>query len=131
MRYEGMLVRRTGQDTLILDFDVLTLASSAEVSHTLSGGLVMGGLTYKLEPLDGAPLVLSTAGGLPGSFYEPGRQVWPHSGAVRLRDGAGDALVLRARPDALVDLEFWPAGAGAPSTSLPGQSWGRFMQPPG
>lgn len=131
MRYEDMLVRRAGQDTLILDFDVLSLASSGEVSHTLSGGLVIGGLMYRLEPLDGAPMVLSTTGGLPGSFYEPAREVWPHSGGVRLLDAAGDALVLRARPNALVDLEFWPAGAGAPSTSLPGQPWGRFMQPPG
>lgn len=131
MRYEDMLLRRPGQDTLLLDFDVLTLVSSVEALHTLSGGLVLGGLTYRLEPEGVAPLVLTTAGGLPGSFYEPGRDVWPHSGAVRLLDAARDALVLRARPDALVDLEFWPAGSAEPSAWLRGQPWSRFLPAPG
>ena len=131
MRYQDMLVRRTGQGTLIFDFDVLTQASSAEVRHTLSGGLVIDGLTYQLEPVDGAPLALSVAGGLPGSFYEPARDVWPRSGALRLRDAAGDALVMRARPGALVDLEFTPAGATAPTAAVPGQPWSRYQLPPG
>lgn len=131
MRYEDMLVRRPGQGTLIFDFDVLTLASSAQVLHTLSGGLVVDGLTYRLEPVDGAPLTLSPAGGLPGSFYEPARDLWPRSGALRLRDAAGDSLLLRARPEGVVDLEFTPAGAAVPSASLPGQPWSRFLQGPG
>ena len=130
IRYEDMLVRRPGQGTLIFDFDVLTLASSAEVLHTFSGGLVVDGLMYRLEPVEGAPLTLSTAGGLPGSFYEPARDLWPRSGALRLRDAAGDSLLLRARPEGLVDLEFTPAGAAGPSASLPGQPWSRFLQGP-
>ena len=131
IRYEDMLVRRAGQGTLIFDFDVLTLVSSGEVQHTLSGGLVLDGLTYRLEPVDGAPLTLAVGGGLPGSFYEPPSDLWPRSGALRLRDAAGDALVLRARPGAAVDLEFTPAGAAAPTASLPGQPWSRYLQPPG
>ena len=131
MRYQDMLVRRAGQGTLIFDFDVLTLASSTQVLHTLSGGLVIDGLTYQLEPAEGTPLTLSAGGGLPGSFYEPARDVWPRSGALRLRDRAGDALLLRARPEGVVDLEFTPAGAAAPTASLPGQPWGRFLQGPG
>jgi hypothetical protein len=131
MRYEDMLLRRPGQGTLLLDFDVLTQTSSAEVQHTLTGGLVMGGLNYRLEPVGLAPMVLSTAGGLPGSFYEPARDVWPRSGALRLLDAAGDALVLRARPDALVDLEFWPAGSSEPSGWLRGQPWSLLLQSPG
>ena len=131
IRYEDMLVRRTGQGTLLFDFDVLTLASSREVLHTLSGGLVIDGLTYRLEPVDGAPLVLTLGGGLPGSFYEPPSDVWPRSGALRLLDAAGDALVLRARPGALLDLEFTPAGASVPTASLLSQPWSRYLQPPG
>ena len=130
MRYQDMLVRRAGQGTLIFDFDVLTLASSTEVLHTLSGGLVIDGLTYRLEPVDGAPLTLSVAGGLPGSFYEPPRDIWPRSGALRLRDAAGDALLLRARAEGVVDLEFTPAGSATPTASLPGQPWSRFLQGP-
>lgn len=131
MRYQDMLVRRNGQGTLIFDFDVLTVASSVEARHTLSGGLVIDGLTYQLEPVDGAPLSLSLTGGLPGSFYEPARDVWPRAGALRLRDAAGDALLLRARPEGVLDLEFTPAGALAPTATLPGQPWGRFLQGPG
>ena len=131
MSYQDMLVRRAGQGTLIFDFDVLTLASSTQVLHTLSGGLVIDGLTYQLEPVDGAPLTLLVGGGLPGSFYEPARDVWPRTGALRLRDSAGDALLLRARPEGVVDLEFTPAGAAGPSASLPAQPWSSFLQGPG
>jgi hypothetical protein len=131
MSYQDMLVRRAGQGTLIFDFDVLTLASSTQVLHTLSGGLVVDGLTYQLEPVDGASLTLSVGGGLPGSFYEPARDIWPRSGALRLRDAAGDALLLRARPEGVVDLEFTPAGAAGPSASLPAQPWSSFLQGPG
>lgn len=131
MRYQDMLVRRAGQGTLIFDFDVLTLASSTEVLHTLSGGLVIDGLTYQLEPVDAAPLTLSTAGGLPGSFYEPARDLWPHAGALRLRDAEGDTLTLRVRDRTQVDLEFTPSGAAAPTASWPGQPWSRFLPGPG
>lgn len=131
MRYQDMLVRRASQGTLIFDFDVLTLASSTEVLHTLSGGLVIDGLTYQLEPVDGAPLALSTAGGLPGSFYEPAREIWPHAGSLRLRDAMGDTLTLRVRDRERVDLEFTPAGAAAPTASWPGQPWIRFLRGPG
>ncbi|MEW6705354.1 MAG: hypothetical protein AB1430_10925 [Pseudomonadota bacterium] len=81
-------------------------------SFSLQGTLKAGGETYLLEQTTGFGTVPTT--------------LYPVSGSVRLKDAAGDTLVLEARSGDLVDFKFYPAGAAQPAATLPGRPWSDY-----
>ena len=121
--YASVLLRREGSDPLTLDIDVYSEITPTQVRHALSGGIGLGGQTYRLSPQPGEPLIHTVEAGAAAA--------WPSSGRLRLLDAQGDALVLIALPDGRVDVEFIPAGQAEPSASLRDQPWSRFLLPPG
>jgi hypothetical protein len=120
--YASVLLRREGSEPLTLDVDVYSEISPAAVRHALSGGIGLGGQTYRLSPDPGQPLTHAVEAGLVAA--------WPSSGRLRLLDAQGDALVLTARPEGRLDIAFFPAGHAEPSSALTDQPWSRFLLPP-
>lgn len=100
--------------TMIFNFDIVGLFDLTSGTFELQGGLGVGGQTY----------ALATATVLSSGSTNP-----PDSGVLSLRDAAGDAVRLTARNASSFDLDFVPAGAGAPTASLPGLYWSDYLQP--
>lgn len=119
--YQAVLLRREGSEALTLDLDVYTETTPTQVRHALSGGLGLGGQTYRVVPDSAVPLTHAVQDGL--------AEAWPSSGRLRLVDAQGDAVVLSARPGARVDAEFLGAGQTAPAAALLDQPWSRLLLP--
>jgi len=105
--YQGISVTEAGGATLVYDFDIYGVFGPTSGSFDIHGAIRVGGQTYVIDSD-----IFSYSGGSP-----------PSSGAIQLRDAAGDRLVLRARSSTTVDLEFYPAGASVPSAAVLGVSW--------
>jgi hypothetical protein len=97
--------------TVVYNFDYDGLANASSASFEISGGLGIGGQTY----------ALATPTRLSGALDGP-----PSTGAVTLRDAAGDTLRVVARSATTLDLEFLPAGATTPTVTTAGLLWADF-----
>jgi hypothetical protein len=112
INYQALTVTE-GSQPVTYDFDAYGVMSGSGGSFDLNGGLRLNGQTYAVVGGD----VFSFSGDNP-----------PGLGSVRLLDAAGDALRLSARSASTLDLEFFPAGSTAATTSLLGQLWSSFRQ---
>lgn len=97
-----------GTRTTGFDFDIAGTVDATGTSFELGGGLVIGGNTYSVVPRSGFRSTGSAA---------------PASGAVELRDVAGDLVRLTARSATTYDLDYYPAGATAPTFTQAGLAW--------
>ncbi|MED5621016.1 hypothetical protein [Ideonella sp. BN130291] len=111
MSFTDMTASTSGQTVVYNTTFSGQFASDGSGSFSITGRLGLGGETYLLDQPQ--PFVLAADG-------------HPTSGSLRMRDAAGDALVVRARPGDLVDFEFYPAGATTPSATLTGQPWSNY-----
>ncbi len=114
MSYRATTVS-VGGHSEIYDFDIYGLSGASGDVFDLDGGIGIGGQTYSISAA--------------GSFSATGAQA-PASGAVRLRDAAGDTVRLTARSAATFDLEFLPAGATTATASMPGLNWADYLTAP-
>lgn len=108
--YRGARVSESA-GTVVYDMDVAGSVDAAGGRFSLSGGLGVGGQTYVLQTSQ--PFVYTNG--------EP-----PASGAVRMRDGAGDAAQLAAVSASALDLSFFVAGSGTASVVRSGLLWTDF-----
>lgn len=97
-----------GGRTELYDFDVLSTTGSTSSRYDMSGGLVVNGQTYSMVPV---------------TTFESTSNDAPASGAVELRDAAGDRLVLTARSVQAYDLALFPAGSSTASFTQTGLRW--------
>ncbi|HET9646017.1 MAG TPA: hypothetical protein VFP68_22295 [Burkholderiaceae bacterium] len=98
--------------TAVLNTDLYAeVMSTGATTYTYSGTAGIGGQTYEVSQN--------------GSFSLNGSL--PVSGALRLKDAAGNAVELKAKAGALVDIQFYPAGANTPASTLANQSWNLFL----
>jgi hypothetical protein len=107
--YQAVTVTEAGQ-TLRYDFDQYGVDGTSGGSFDLNGAVVIGGQTYTLT----SDVFGYTAGQL------------PTSGTLRLRDAAGDALILRVRSATTFDLEFQANGATAPTVISVNLAWSSY-----
>jgi hypothetical protein len=96
--------------TLTYDFDTYGLVGTTTGSFDVVGAVTIGGQTYTVT----SDVFSHTLGSLPAS------------GTVRLRDAAGDAVILRARTSTTFDLEFLPNGASASTVLASGLAWNSY-----
>ena len=107
--YQGVSVTEAGQ-TVRYDFDQYGVDGSSGGSFDLNGAVVIGSQTYTLT----SDVFGYTAGQL------------PTSGTLRLRDAAGDSVILRLRSATTFDLEFQANGAAAPTVIAVGLTWSAY-----
>ena len=107
--YQATTVTEAGQ-TLRYDFDQYGVDGASGGSFDLNGAVTLGGQTYTLT----SDVFGYTAGAL------------PTAGTLRLRDAAGDALILRVRSATTFDLEFQANGATAPTVIAVGLTWSTY-----
>lgn len=108
--YIDAAVNEQGQ-ALVYNFDVYGLQGSTSASFDLNGALTVAGTTYAMA----TSTVFSQTGG-----------TMPGSGAVELRDAAGDRVIVRARSGTTFDLEFQAAGAATPTVLQAGLLWSNY-----
>jgi hypothetical protein len=108
------VVTRFGNESLTYNVDVYSVVSMAGHDHAISGGVGINGQTFQIVPTPGAPFAVIGSGEV------------PDSGSLRLKDAAGDGLLLRAKAGELIDFEFYPTGATTPSVTLLNQSWDQY-----
>jgi hypothetical protein len=111
LSFTDMTASTSGQTVVYNTRFSAQFAGDGSGSFSITGRLGLGGETYLLDQPQ--PFVLAADG-------------HPVSGSLRMRDAAGDALIIRARPGDLVDLEFYPSGATVPSATLTGQPWSNY-----
>lgn len=99
-----------GAQTLRYDFDVYGVNGSSSGSFDVVGALTLGGNTYTVT----SDVFSHTPGSLPGT------------GTLRLRDAAGDAVILRARSSTSFDLEFQANGASVTTVLATGLGWNSY-----
>jgi hypothetical protein len=99
-----------GAQTLRYDFDTYGLVGASSGSFDVVGAVTIGGQTYTVT----SDVFSHTLGSLPAS------------GTLRLRDAAGDAMILRARSSTTFDLEFLPNGASAATVLAAGLFWNDY-----
>ncbi len=107
--YQAVTVTEAGQ-TLRYDFDQYGVDGSSGGSFDLNGAVTIAGQTYTLT----SDVFGYTAGQL------------PTSGTLRLRDAAGDSVILRVRSATTFDLEFQANGAAAPTVIAVGLTWSTY-----
>lgn len=107
--YLDTAVSEQGQ-ALVYSFDVYGVSGPAGGSFDLNGALTTGGQAYAMS----------------STIFSHGAGVQPASGALMLRDAAGDAVILRARSATSFDLEFQGAGAAAPTVLSTGLLWNSY-----
>ena len=98
-----------GAQNVGYEFDIYLAANSGVPSFEISGGITVEGQTYAIE--------------LGNAFVNSP----PTTGALRLKDAAGDAVRLVAKPGSF-DLEFY--GSAAPGTLVsitPNQLWANYQ----
>lgn len=108
--YIDAAVNEQGQ-ALIYNFDVYGVLGTTSASFDLNGALTVAGTTYAMA----TSTVFSQTGG-----------TMPGSGAVELRDAAGDRVIVRARSGTTFDLEFQAAGAATPTVLQAGLLWSNY-----
>jgi hypothetical protein len=99
-----------GAQTLRYDFDIYGLDSATNGSFDLNGAITIAGQAYALT----------------SDVFSHAVGTLPASGTIRLRDAAGDTLILRARSTTTFDLEFQAAGAATPTLIAAGLAWNSF-----
>lgn len=107
--YLDTTVVEEGQN-LIYSFDVYGVAGTTGGSFDLNGALTIGGQAYAMS----------------STQFTHGAGTLPASGAVTLRDAAGDAVIVRARSTTTFDLEFQAAGVAAPTVVSAGLLWSAY-----
>lgn len=107
--YLDTTVVEQGQN-LVYSFDVYGVAGTTGGSFDLNGALTVGGQAYAMS----------------STQFTHGAGTLPASGAVTLRDAAGDAVIVRARSTTTFDLEFQAAGAAAPTVVSAGLLWSAY-----
>lgn len=107
--YQAVTVTEAGQ-TLRYDFDQYGVDGSNGGSFDLNGAVTIGGQTYTLT----SDVFGYTGGAL------------PTAGTLRLRDAAGDALILRVRTATTFNLEFQANGAATPTVIAVGLTWSAY-----
>ena len=107
--YQATTVTEAGQ-TLRYDFDQYGVDGSNGGSFDLNGAVTIGSQTYTLT----SDVFGYSAGAL------------PTSGTLRLRDAAGDALIVRVRSATTFDLEFQANGAATPTVIAVGRTWSAY-----
>jgi len=95
---------------LVYDFDAYGVDSASGGSFDLNGAVTVAGQAYALSSTQ---LSYATGG-------------WPNSGALTVRDAAGDAVIVRARSATTFDLEYQAAGASAPTVVQSGLLWANY-----
>lgn len=108
--YIDAVVNEQGQ-ALVYNFDVYGVLGTTGASFDLNGAVTVAGTTYAM--------VTSTV------FSQTGNTM-PGSGAVELRDAAGDRVIVRARSGTTFDLEFQAAGAATPTVLQAGLLWSSY-----
>jgi hypothetical protein len=108
----GASVVEAGQ-TRTYDFDVYGVVSTAGGNFDLNGAIGIGGQTYAMS----------------STVFSHNSGAMPSVGALTLRDGAGDAVILRARSATTFDLEFQAAGSATPTVIAAGQLWNDYRLP--
>lgn len=99
-----------GAQTLRYDFDVYGVNGASSGSFDVVGALTLGGNTYTVT----SDVFAHAPGSLPGT------------GTLRLRDAAGDAVILRARSSTNFDLEFQANGASVSTVLATGLGWNSY-----
>ncbi len=107
--YLDTTVIEAGQN-LVYRFDVYGVAGTTGGTFDLNGALTVGGQAYAMS----------------STLFTHGAGTLPASGAVTLRDAAGDAVIVRARSTTTFDLEFQAAGAAAPTVVSAGLLWSAY-----
>jgi hypothetical protein len=107
--YLDTTVVEQGQN-LVYSFDVYGVAGTTGGSFDLNGALTVGGQAYAMS----------------STQFTHGAGTLPASGAVTLRDAAGDAVIVRARSTSTFDLEFQAAGAAGPTVVSAGLLWSAY-----
>lgn len=87
-------------------------ATSGAGSFAINGRMGVGGQIYLLHQ--------------DAAFVQSAGAEYPSSGALRLSDAAGDAVVVKPQSDNTITFEFYPAGATTPAATLTGQTWAGF-----
>jgi hypothetical protein len=107
--YLNTAVIEAGQ-ALAYNFDAYGVAGDGGGSFDLNGALGIGGQSYAVS----------------STVFTHGQNALPASGALTLRDAAGDAVILRARSATTFDLEFQATGAAAPTVLASGLLWNSY-----
>jgi hypothetical protein len=107
--YLATTVLESGQ-TLRYDFDTYGVLGASSGTFDVVGAVTIGGQTYTVT----SDVFSHTLGLLPAS------------GTVRLRDAAGDAVILRARSSTTFDLEFQANGAATATVLATGLGWNNY-----
>lgn len=108
--YSDAVVNEQGQ-ALVYNFDIYGVQGSTGASFDLNGALTVAGTTYAMVT---TTVFAQTGSALPGT------------GAVELRDAAGDRVIVRARSGTTFDLEFQAAGAATPTLVQAGLLWSSY-----
>lgn len=95
---------------LIYSFDVYGVSGTTGGSFDLHGALGIAGQAYAMT----------------STQFTHGAGTLPASGALTLRDAAGDAVIVRARSATTFDLEFQAAGAATPTPLQQGLLWNNY-----
>ncbi len=111
--FQGTSVALAGA-TVVYDFDVYALSTTSTNTFEIDGGIGIGGQTYSVV----------ASGSMSGTVLGP-----PATGTLRLRDAAGDSILLSAKSALLFDLDFFPSGATTATASLPGLRWADYLGP--
>jgi ribosomal 50S subunit-recycling heat shock protein len=111
MSFSDMSLTSPGAAVLLNTDLYAEVLSTGATTYTYSGTAGIGGQTYEVSQN--------------GSFSLTGSL--PVSGALRLKDAAGNAVELKAKAGALLDIQFYPAGANSPASTLANQSWTAFQ----
>lgn len=109
LSFLGASAVEAGQ-TQIYNFDVYGVSGASGGSFDLNGAVGIGGQTYAMT----------------SSVFSHANGALPPSGAVTLRDGAGDAVILRARSATTFDLEFQAAGSATSTVIASGLLWNNY-----
>jgi hypothetical protein len=106
-------VSTLGSESVVYNVDVVAQSTPGFTTYAIDGGIGVSGQTYSV--VQDTPFTVQA-----GVDY-------PTAGALRVKDAAGDALVLTARSDGTVDFAFWPAGSQAPAATWLLQPWSSFQ----
>lgn len=112
MSFSNFTATHAGQSVTYNATLAASYAADGSGSFSLNGTVKPGSDVYLLEQVQNFATT-------PASDY-------PTSGTLRLKDAAGDTLVLEAKSGNLVDFKFYPAGSTAPSQQWLAQPWSSF-----
>lgn len=98
-------------ETVVYNVDIYAVVTATGGAYAVDGGLGIGGQVYSV--VQGDVFAVNAAG-------------VPSSGSLRLRDAAGDAVLLRARSAVKVDFDFTPAGSVVPTLQWLDRDWSEF-----